>query len=56
MACVSEKSKPGHVFSKPLTSEEIITNPDTKKQYVKGKFLGKVSFFDVKDSLCRFLR
>lgn len=51
MACVSEKTRSGHIFSKPLISEDIITNPDTKKHYVKGKFLGKVSFVDVQDSL-----
>ena len=39
MACVSDTP----MYSKPISSgEDIVVNPETKEEFIKGKFLGKV--------------
>jgi polo-like kinase 1 len=48
MACITtEKGKQiGGIYSKiaPTTSDLTVINPDTGKEYIKGKFLGKGGF------------
>ena len=45
-----DKKTGSAAFSKPL--EEIVINPDTKKEYIKGKFLGKVIMYILYSCWC----
>lgn len=45
-----DKKTGSAAFSKPL--EEIVINPDTKKEYIKGRFLGKVIMYILYSCWC----